>query len=280
MSSNSRKRSRRERMKTAWANDGRGESCRHRTLAAIREHLESEELYVFEDPKDGRLALDVTLYPPEAVSYRNRNGDAACQVIVNVYDEGFVEIASPAAWNLRDCSHRAAVYESLVRTTNELPIVRFQYDPEDDGVSPIAIVPIGDRGVSCDVIMKVVASVLDAILRWDPVIRRAMEAGEASVPSLSDSDKELSPDEESWILHNLGHRLAKEVDAMWKWAHQKRVGNAGSEGTVAMLPAPRSEHLRGTAALVHRDQVLGLTRTLGEGFKRAVTFAAAKALNR
>ena len=56
MSSNSRKRSRRERMKTAWANDGRGESCRHRTLAAIREHFESEELYVFEDPKDGRLA--------------------------------------------------------------------------------------------------------------------------------------------------------------------------------------------------------------------------------
>jgi hypothetical protein len=67
---------------------------------------------------------------------------------------------------------------------------------------------------------------------------------------------------------------------MWKWAHQKRVGNAGSEGTVAMLPAPRSEHLRETAALVHRDQVLGLTRTLREGFKRAVTFAAAKALNR
>ena len=43
-------------MKSAWANDGRGKSCRHRTLAVIREHFESEELYVFEDPKDGRLA--------------------------------------------------------------------------------------------------------------------------------------------------------------------------------------------------------------------------------
>ena len=50
------KRSRRERMKTARANDGRGESCRHRTLTAIREHFESQGLYVFEDPKDGRLA--------------------------------------------------------------------------------------------------------------------------------------------------------------------------------------------------------------------------------
>lgn len=56
MSSNSRKRSRRERMKTAWANDGRGESCRHRTLAAIREYFKSQGLHVFEDPKHGRLA--------------------------------------------------------------------------------------------------------------------------------------------------------------------------------------------------------------------------------
>ena len=280
MSSNSRKRSPRERMKTAWANDGRGESCRHRTLAAIREHLESEELYVFEDPKDGRLALDVTLYPPEAVSYRNRDGDAACQVIVNVYDEGFVEIASPAAWNLRDCSHRAAVYESLVRTTNELPIVRFQYDPEDDGVSPIAIVPIGDRGVSCDVIMKVVASVLDAILRWDPVIRRAMEAGEASVPGFSCAGDRLGPDEVNQYLRGLSDRLADDIQARWEWARRELAGNAWRNGAAALPEQPRSEHLSVTAALVLGSHVLGRTRTLGEGFKRAITKAMAKALNR
>lgn len=56
MSSNSRKRRRREGMKAARASDVRGESCRRSTLKAIREHFESKELYVFEDPKDGRLA--------------------------------------------------------------------------------------------------------------------------------------------------------------------------------------------------------------------------------
>lgn len=279
MSKNSSNRNRWKKMKPTRADNGRGESCEHHTLAAIQEYFESQGLYVFGAPEEGRIALDLTFYPPEAVSYRNRNGDAACQVIVDAHEEGFVTIASPAVWNLGECTHRAAVYETLVRTPPELPIIRFQHDPEDDGVSPFAIVSIGDREVSGDLIMKIVASVINAILRWDPVIRRAMETGEVSVPSFFDSDDELSPDEEHRILHGLGDRLTEDVEAMWEWARQELVEKAGSNGTVAIPEGPRSEHLRGTAAIVHGDQVRGLTRTLGEGFKRAVTLAVAKALD-
>lgn len=276
MSRNSRNRNRRERMKAALVNDGRVESCGQGTLAVIKECLESQGLYVLEDPEKGRLALDLTFFPPRRVSYRNEHGEAACQVIFDAYDEGFVSIASPAAWNLRECPHRAAVYETLVRATSELPIVHFQHDPEDDGVSPVAIVPIGNRGVSGDFIMMIVASVIDAILRWDPVIRRAMEAGEASVPCCFSSGDELSPEEENRILHVLGDRLTDHIQARWEWARQELAGKDGSHGAAALPEQPRSEDLRGTAALVHRSHVRGLTRSLGAGFERAVARAVAK----
>lgn len=277
MSKNSSNRNRWKKMKAVQANEGRVESCEHGTLAAIKEYFESQGLHVLEDPENGRLAFDLTSYPPETVSYRNGHGEAACQVIFDAYDEGFVSIASPAAWNLRECPHRAAVYETLVSVPSELPIVHFQHDQEDDGVSPIAIVPIGDRGVSGDLIMMIVACVIDAILRWDPVIRRAMEAGEASVPCFSCIGDELGPDEEHRVLHGLGDRLTDDIQARWEWTRQELAEKAWSHGTAAFPEQPRSEHLRGTAALVHRSHVRGLTRSLGEGFERAVTRAVAKA---
>jgi hypothetical protein len=277
MSKKSRNRSRRVRMKAVQANEGRLESCEHGTLAAIKEYFESQGLHVLEDPENGRLALDLTFYPPETVSYRNGHGEAACQVIFDAYDEGFVSIASPAAWNLRECPHRAAVYETLVRATSELPIVHFQHDPADDGVSPIAIVPIGDRGVSGDLIMMIVASVIDAILRWDPVIRRAMEAGEASVHCFSCAGDALGPDKVNQILRGLSDRLTDDIQARWEWARQELAEKAWSNGTAALPEQPRSEHLRGTAALVLGSHVRGLTRSLGGGFERAVTRAMTKA---
>jgi hypothetical protein len=278
MSRNSRNRRRRARMKASRANECRGESCQHRTLAAIKEYFESQGLYVFEDPENGRLALDLTFYPPERVSYRNENGEAACQVIVDAYDEGFVMIASPAAWKLRECPNRAAVYETLVRETPELPIIRFQHDPESDGVSPFAVVPIGDWGVSGEMIMKIVASVIDAILRWDSAIQRAVAAGVASVPSFYCCGDELSPAEEHRILHGLGERLTDDIQARWESARQDFVEKAGSDGIWMIAEEPESYYLKGTAAIVHGSRVLGLTRTLHDRFERAFARAMAKKL--
>lgn len=269
MSKNSRKERRRARMKASRAANRRGVSSEHRTLAAVEEYLESKGMSVFGHPEKGHIGLDLTFYPPERVTYRNEDGDAACQVIVTACKDGhYVTIASPDAWNLGDCPHRAAVFESLVRMTPDLPLVRFQHDPESDGITPFALVPIGDRGVSADSIQEGITRIINAILAWDPVIRRAMETGKVSVPNLPGSGEGLSPDEVLRIGHGLVDRLNEEVEARWQRVRQASVEKAGSNGTVSMPEEPEGDYLTGTAAIVHRGHVLALTPTLPARFEK------------
>ena len=264
-------------MKASRANECRGESCQHRTLAAIKDCFESKGLSVFGGPEEGFLYLHLTFYPPEAVTYRNDEGDAACWVIVTASKDGQrIKIFSLNAWNLRDCPHRASVYETLVRSTPEWPIVHFQHDPESDGVTPIAILTVDNREVSGDLIHKGVAMVIDAISRWDPSIRRAMENGEVSVPNFPNSSEELSPDELRRIERGLCNRLTKDVEARWQRVRQDFVAAAGSNGTVTMSEEPHGDFLTGTAAIFHEGRLIGLTRTLDEGFERRSTEAIAE----
>lgn len=268
-------------MKDAWADKGRGESCRHRTLAAIKEYFESRGLFVLEDPKAGCLIMDLAFYPPEAVSYRNENGDTACPVIITACEDGqFVTITSAATWNLRGCPHRASVYETLLHMTPEPSIVRFEHDPVDDGIRPLATVPIGDGGFSGDLIMKAVDSVLDAILRWDPVIRRAMGAGEVSVPSFPDRREELSPYERRRIVSRLIDPLKEDAEARWQWLWQDTVAAFGVDWAGSVPEELEKAGFTGTAAIVHGGRVLGLTRTLHEWFESALARAIAKKLER
>jgi hypothetical protein len=263
MSRNRRNKSKRERMKASRADEGRGESCQHRTLAAIKQYFESQELCLFGDPKERYVGFDLHFYPPEAVTYRNRNGDAACPVIITACEDGqFVKIASQDAWNLRDCRHRAAVYETLVRETPELPIIRFQHDPESDGVTPFAIVTVDNRQVSGDLVQEGVGRVIHAIPRWDPVIRRVMETGEVSVPGLPDSGEGLSPEQVRQLWQGLVDRLTEDVEAKWQRIRQDIVAESGSHGAVVMSEQPHSKYLMGTAALFHGGRLLGLAPTL------------------
>lgn len=274
MSRNGRNRNRRERMKAARANDGRRESCEHGTLAAIQQYFESRGLSFCGNPEEGYLALELIFYPPEAVTYRNADGDAACKVIFTASEDGqSVLIDGQAAWNLRDCSHRAAVYEMLIRSPLEMPIVRFLHDPESDSVIPFSIVSVGNRGVSEDLIKDGLFRVVHAIPRWDPVIRRAMETGEVSVPSLPGSEEEPSPDEVQRIRRGLINRLAEEVKAGWQQVRQVIVAKAGENGFVSMSEELRSNCLLGTAAIVHGGRLLDLTPTLPVKFESIVASA-------
>lgn len=268
MSKNSRNRNRRERMKAALVNDGRVESCGDRTLVAVEQYLESKGLCFFKDPEKGLIYLDLTFYPPESVTYRNKNGEAACLVTFVADDEGFVTVASPAAWNLVGFSHRAAVSESLVRMTPDLPLVRFQHDLESDGITPFVIVPIGDWGVSGDSILEGIARFINGILVWDPVIRRAMETGEVSVPDISSSREGLSPDEVIRISRGLVARLNKHDKTRWRRVRQELVANAGETGVVALFEELNRDYLFGVAAIVHGGRFLALKPTLPVKFKK------------
>jgi hypothetical protein len=271
MSKKSMKERRRARMKASRADERRGEPCQHRTLAAIKEYFESKGLSVFGGPEEGHLGLDITFYPPEAVTYRDDEGDAACSVIVSACEDGqFVTIAAKDAWNLRGCRHRASVYETLVRLTPDLPVVRFQHDPRSDGVTPFTIVKVDNREVSSDLVQEGIAKVIHAIPRWDPVIRRVMETGEVSMPSFPGDGEELSLGEMRRIGQDLADRLAEDEVARWQRLRQDMVAAAGSTGTLTISEELDGDYLMGTAAIFHGGRVLAMTPTLPAKFEKFV----------
>ena len=134
-------------------------------------------------------------------------------------------------------------------------------------------------------LFDVVANPEDRVMGRDDLIA-AMQDCDVLVPCVADridagiiaaAGDRLGPDEVNQYLRGLSDRLADDIQARWEWARQELAGNAWRNGAAALPEQPRSEHLSGTAALVLGSHVRGLTRSLGEGFERAVTKAMAKA---
>ena len=152
----------------------------------------------------------------EQSGYRDQDGDAHIRIVIQVSENGeFLSVFAPNAWNIDDCPHKSAVFESLSSIQTQYKMLRFDYDPTDGELRPNMEMPIEDSSLTSRQLHRLIHGMLHAVERFHPVIRHAMEHGEVSFACLNEQERPSPPSAEAARLLDLARR-AGGIEALEK----------------------------------------------------------------
>lgn len=143
------------------------------TLDVVAQLLDEQGLHYSIDEH-----TDVLRAGFETETYRDQDGDAAVQLILEVDETGeWLRIFSPAAYNLASCVNLAAALEAFAGIQWRTKLVCFEYDSSDGEIRPAVTHAIGDTclsGPQLSTLVQAIPLVLDS---YHPVLVRAIKAG-------------------------------------------------------------------------------------------------------
>lgn len=132
-------------------------------------------------------------FEPDEFSYRDSDGDPHVRLLVELREKGeFVTASAPCAWNIKDCCHQGAVFESLMAFQGRRKAIRFDYDPEDGEIRPNIELPLEDAPLTITQFGRVIETLMKAIMEADILIRQALETGVVDL-SLIDGGPTAAP---------------------------------------------------------------------------------------
>lgn len=141
---------------------------------------------------------------PDQTTYRDRNGAAGIQLVIQVLEEGeFLSIFAPRAWNIANCTHKAAVCEALAAIQARYKLLRFDYDAADGEIRPNVELAVEDTEVTSRQFHRLMHGLYLGVQRFDGVIRHAMATGEVSFAALRSHESGAAPAAEVAALRRL-----------------------------------------------------------------------------
>ncbi|NBP88951.1 MAG: hypothetical protein EBU59_10695 [Planctomycetia bacterium] len=153
------------------------------TISEITSLLDDAELryQINEDQQAIAIGFEID---SDSTGYRDSDGDPNVLLVVEIKENGeFLSICGPFAWNVRDCPHQPAVFESLVLYQARCKMIRFDYDPKDGEIRPNVEMPLEDAAITEMQFHRLLGVMLQAIKDADAIISHAMKTGVAD-PSL------------------------------------------------------------------------------------------------
>lgn len=143
------------------------------TLDDVAQLLDDQGLRYSRDEQAGVLRAGF-----ETEAYRNKDGGAAVQLVLEVDETGeWLRIFSPAAYNLAECRNLAAVLEVFAGIQWRTKLVCFEYDSSDGEVRPAVTHAVEDTslsGAQLSTLIQAIPLILDS---YHPVVVRAIETG-------------------------------------------------------------------------------------------------------
>ena len=149
------------------------------TMQEVKDLLVEQELKFRELPNEEGVVLGFGL---EDSTYRDRDGDSYIHLAIRLAEEGeFLSMCAPLAYCVAECEHRAAVFEVLLLIQAKYKLLRFDYDPADGEIRPNMELPLEDSELTSNQFHRMLRGLLMGVERFDPMIRRAMTTGVASL---------------------------------------------------------------------------------------------------
>lgn len=143
------------------------------TLDDVAKLLDEQGLRYSRDEQAGALLAG---FKTEA--YRNKDGDAAAQLFLEVDESGeWLRVFSPAAYNLAGCRNLAAVLEVFAGIQWRTKLVCFEYDSSDGEIRPAVTHAVEDTslsGAQLSTLIQAIPLILDS---YHPVVVRAIKTG-------------------------------------------------------------------------------------------------------
>lgn len=194
-------------------------------------------------------SVGVKIDPPSGESsYRNPGGGTGFLVVISAEMRGRLLTAfAPVAYRFGESHHRAAVVEACLQIQGISRGLRYVF-LEGGEVRPHVQVLLDDIRPTPALIERLVNVVARGVIRFDTVLRRAMETGEVSFDDLPPDAEALAAFDPDGILA----MLLAEIEA-------ETPGEVGGFGTLESIATggPGSPALDEQAARLAYDRVVG-----------------------
>ena len=110
--------------------------------------------------------------------FRDERGRDGIAVAVRIDEQGrYVEFVAPGLYCSRGCRHISALFQALLEVTMRTKMIRFELDPTDGEIRCTVQCPIEDGTLTAKQFDRILDGLRNAVDRWHPVIRRAMDTG-------------------------------------------------------------------------------------------------------
>lgn len=148
------------------------------TLDELQDRIESLDLRC--QKADQIQSIMVGFKLEEESTYRDRDGDACLAIVLRLAEKGeLLSAFVPACWTLGETAHRAAVAMVLLAVQSRFKFLRF--DLADNMVVANVEVAIEDGTLSASQVQRIIGALLQAVQKFDVVIRKAIDTGDATV---------------------------------------------------------------------------------------------------
>ena len=169
------------------------------TLQEVKDLLKEQDLKFRDLPNDDGVSLGFRL---ENSTYRDRDGDSSIQVVIKLGEEGtFLLISAPGTYFVAECAYREVVFELLLQVQAHSRMLRFSYDSTDGEIRPNIELWLEDSKLTSKQFHRLLRDLLMGVDRFDPMIRRAMKTGVASLDPPEQASVSGSPEEIQRLLH-------------------------------------------------------------------------------
>lgn len=151
------------------------------THAELLEKLKPLEVELHVPPDQ---STDVLL-ELETERYVNADGRKALFIVCRIHENGAsLEVFAPAAYSLRDCRHKGALFAALMQVCLRTKFLQAEYDPERSEVHFSMDLPIEDATVTARQLGRMVVSLGRIVDDFDPVVRHAYASGKIDMSLL------------------------------------------------------------------------------------------------
>jgi len=111
-------------------------------------------------------------------NFRDDRGQEGVVIIARLSEGGkYLEFVAPGLYRSHGCEHRAALFQALLDVTMRTKMIRFEHDPADGEIRCTVECPIEDGELTSKQFQRMLDCLAEAVDRWHPVIRRAMDEG-------------------------------------------------------------------------------------------------------
>jgi len=115
-------------------------------------------------------------------NFRDERGQEGVAIVARLSEGGkYLELTAPGLYRSHGCEHPAALFQALLDATMRTKLIRFEHDPADGEIRCTVECPIEDGTLTAKQFQRMLDCLAEAVDRWHPVIRRAMDEGVVSL---------------------------------------------------------------------------------------------------
>ena len=110
--------------------------------------------------------------------FKDQEGDNCLLMAIDIWEDGeFLQFICPRLYNVKDCPHKAAVFEAALVMAWRTKSLGYEYHPDSGELRAVFELPLEDAQLTERQLGRILKMVYDLVEAYDPVIRSAIATG-------------------------------------------------------------------------------------------------------